>query len=286
MLGAHLSTAGGLHNALIEAERLRMGTVQVFTRNQRQWEPSPLSDDEISLWISHLDRLGWTQITSHASYLINLGSPEDDKWEKSIEAMIREVQRCDVLRIPIAVVHPGSHRGEGEKWGIKRVGAALTEVISRTPGSGCRICLETTAGSGNLLGGRFEHLAGIRQAVGSRKRGRIGTCFDTCHVSAAGYDMSRPGLADEVIRRYDDVIGLDTLGCFHLNDSKEPIGSRRDRHEHIGEGYVGKAAFCAIMADRRFRDVPKILETPKGETEKGTPWDTVNIRRLRRMQRS
>lgn len=285
MLGSHLSTAGGLHNALIEAERLKMDTVQVFTRNQRQWSPSPLTDDEVAAWLGHLNRLGWTKITSHASYLINLAGPDDEKWQRSIEALVLEVKRCDALRIPVAVVHPGSHLGEGEQWGIRRVADALKEVLSQTPKSACRICLETTAGGGNLLGGQFEHLASIRQALGSRKRARIGTCFDTCHVSSAGYDMSRPDLADEVIRRYDDVIGLDTLGCFHLNDSKEPIGSRKDRHEHIGEGYVGRAAFRAIMADPRFDDVPRILETPKGENDKGTPWDTVNIRRLRRMVR-
>jgi len=281
MIGSHLSIAGGLHEALLRAESLKMQTVQVFTKNQRQWSARPLSHETITLWLTELHRLGWTKTVSHASYLINLASVDSEIRPKSIAAMIDEVQRCEVLEIPYLVVHPGSHKGRGEEDGIKSIVTALDEVLDSTEGLKTLICLETTAGGGNLLGGRFEHLAEIILQV--NQPDRLATCFDTCHVAAAGYDMSETKKAASVFREFDRVVGLKTLMCFHLNDSKMPIGSHKDRHAHIGDGFVGLDAFRYILSQSRFKSIPKIMETPKEMTPKGTPWDTVNLRRLKRL---
>lgn len=281
MLGSHLSISGGLHHALLEGERLKMDTVQVFTRNQRQWTAKPLQPDEIAAWVRERDRLGWRRTVSHASYLINLASPEADTWTKSIDAMTAEVERCEALGIPYAVVHPGSHRGEGEAFGVARIAEALNTVLARTAGGSSIICLETTVGGGAQIGGRFEHLAAIRDRVAVPER--VGVCLDTCHIAAAGYDISTTEKAASVFDEFDRVVGLEVLHCIHVNDSREPIGSHRDRHAHIGEGHVGKAGFAFVMCHPRFAQVPKILETPKDETAKGTPYDVVNLRRLRKM---
>lgn len=282
MLGSHLSVAGGLVNALIEAQRLKFETVQVFTKNQRQWAAKPLDPGVVRDWLSELQRLGWEDRTvSHASYLINLASPDKDTYSKSIDAMTDEVERCEALSIPYCVVHPGSHKETGLKNGIKRIAKALNEVTRRTRGFKTIVLLETTVGSGAQIGGEFEHLAEIRQKA--RERERIGTCFDTCHVSSAGYNLSTRAKARQILGQFDRIVGLSTLRCFHLNDSKEPIGSRKDRHEHIGDGYVGRGVFEVLMNGREFAPIPMILETAKTSTPKGTPMDTVNRRRLLRM---
>ncbi|MFG0328865.1 MAG: deoxyribonuclease IV [Phycisphaerales bacterium] len=284
MLGSHLSVAGGLHHALIEAKRLKMETVQVFTKNQRQWKARPLDEESIRLWLVEKHALGWTAVVSHASYLINLASPDDTIWRKSIDAMVDEIERATRLEIPGVVVHPGSHRGAGEAVGIARIVAAIDEIIERTPESSTQILLETTVGGGAQIGGRFEHLAEIRGRVAHPER--VVTCVDTCHITAAGYDISTLKKAAGVFEEFDRVVGLSQIRCFHLNDSKTPLGSHRDRHEHIGDGYVGRPGFEYIVNHPDFQDIPMILETEKGETEKGTPLDTVNLRRLRRLIQS
>ncbi|MFW5653227.1 MAG: deoxyribonuclease IV, partial [Planctomycetota bacterium] len=275
--------AGGLHNALLEGERLRMETVQVFTRNQRQWKAKPLADDEIAPWARELRRLGWTKTISHASYLINLASPDGDIWEKSVDAMTAEVERCESLTIPFAVVHPGSHKGEGESFGIDRIARSIDEICQRTRGFKNVTCLETTVGGGNQIGGRFEHLAAILDRVAQPER--VGVCLDTCHIAAAGYDISTTERAEAVFAEFDRTVGLALLHCIHVNDSQGPIGSHRDRHAHIGEGHVGKPGFAYVMCHPALRQVPKVLETPKGETPKGTAYDVLNLRRLRKMMR-
>jgi len=285
MFGSHLSVAGGLVNALHKARQYRMETVQVFTKNQRQWSAKPLEKSVIDDWLAELRRLGWEDRTvSHASYLINLASPEEANHRKSIEAMVDEVERCEALEIPFCVVHPGSHKGDGLEPGLRRIVEALDETVKRTAGFRTLILLETTVGGGNQIGGEFEHLAAVRDRV--REPERIATCLDTCHIAAAGYDISTSERAQAVFERYDEVVGLEHLRCFHLNDSKFPIGSRRDRHEHIGDGYVGKPGFAYIVNEPRFRTVPMILETEKTETPKGTPMDVVNLRRLKRLIRT
>lgn len=282
MLGSHLSVAGGLVNALYEAQRLKMATVQIFTANQRQWSPKTPSPEDVEAWRAELGRLGWTKVVSHAGYLINLASPDSELYRRSVDAMTREVQRCAELEIRYAVVHPGSHRDSGERAGLARIVKALDAIIRRTRGCEVVICLETTVGAGSQLGGRFEHLAEILDGV--RDPDRVGTCLDTCHVTAAGYDLSTLPKARGVFDLFDDLVGLKNLHCIHINDSKEPIGSHRDRHAHIGDGHVGISAFRFIVNCPRLQEIPAILETKKGTTAKGTPWDVVNLRRLRRLQ--
>ena len=279
MLGSHLSVAGGYVNALHEAERLNMQTVQIFTKNQRQWKASPMDHAAVNDWLAELHRLGWTQTVSHASYLINLATPADEHFEKSIDSMTDEVERAETLEVRYVVVHPGSSLTSSEEDGIGRLVKAIDEVTRRTRGFNAISCLETTVGGGHQIGGRFEHLAAVRERLAQPER--VGTCFDTCHVTAAGYDMSTPKAAKAVFEQYDAIVGLDHLRCFHLNDSKFPCGSHRDRHEHIGHGEVGLPCFEYIMRSRPFAGRPKILETEKGQADDGTPWDTINLSRLR-----
>lgn len=281
MLGSHLSVAGGYINALREAVRLEMQTVQIFTKNQRQWKAPAMDPAAAAEWLTELRRLRWTNTVSHASYLINLATPDDGHYRKSIDAMTDEMERAETLEVAFVVVHPGSSLESTEDQGIRRLVGAIDEVNRRTAGFRARLCLETTVGGGSQIGGRFEHLAAVRQAVAQPER--VGTCFDTCHVTAAGYDMSTPASARAVFDEFDRVVGLEHLCCFHLNDSKFPCGSHRDRHEHIGLGEVGIACFRHVMTTGRFARTPKILETEKTETEDGTPWDTINLRELRRL---
>ena len=308
MFGAHLSIAGGVVNALIEARRLRMDCVQVFTRNQRQWSVRALADDDRAAWLAGLRELGWhrrsarPRTVSHASYLINLASPDRLLWRKSVALHRVELERCETLAIPLCVVHPGAHLGKSsppaagepgaqisrhELWGLKRVIKALDRVHRDLPGHRTVTCLETTAGAGTTLGYSFEHLALVRASVGEPHR--IGFCFDTCHVTAAGYDMTTDAGAKAVLKRFDEVCGRRNLRVFHLNDSVGAVGSRRDRHTHIGHGACGLSCFRAIVNLGAFARVPKILETPKGiangTKSRGVPWDVVNIRRLKRLMR-
>lgn len=281
MLGSHLSVAGGYVNALREAERLGMQTVQIFTKNQRQWKAAPLDSAAAADWLAEKRRLGWTQTVSHASYLINLATPDNEHSAKSIDAMTDEMERAEALEIAYVVVHPGSSLTTPLEDGLRRLIAAVDEVLRRTAGFRALLCLETTVGGGSQIGGRFEHLAAVRQAVAAPER--VGTCFDTCHVTAAGYDLSTPRAVRAAFDEFDNVVGLDHLSCFHLNDSKFGCGSHRDRHEHIGLGLVGLACFEHIMRHRSFAGRPKILETEKAEAADGTPWDTINLRKLRQL---
>lgn len=281
MLGSHLSVAGGYVNALREAERLEMQTVQIFTKNQRQWTAAPLDGAAVADWLAEQRRLGWSQTVSHASYLINLATPDDDHYARSIDAMTDEMERAEALAIAFVVVHPGSSLAAPLESGLRRLTAAIDEIHRRTAGFRALLCLETTVGGGSQIGGRFEHLAAVRESVAAPER--VGTCFDTCHVTAAGYDLSTPLAVRAAFDEFDALIGLDHLACFHLNDSKFPCGSRRDRHEHIGLGQVGLACFEFIMRSRTFADRPKILETEKAEAADGTPWDTINVRKLRHL---
>ncbi|RMH26005.1 MAG: deoxyribonuclease IV [Planctomycetota bacterium] len=295
MLGSHLSVAGGLVNALHEARRLRFDTVQIFTKNQRQWRVPPLKEDARDDWLRELRELGWEGRTaSHASYLANLGSPDRSLWEKSLGLMRAEVERCDALSIPYLVFHPGAHMGASEedaRAGCDRVAQGVRRLIDQTPDGSTVLCLENTAGAGTTLGRTFEELAriaqgavrGLRGSARSRAEARIGFCFDTCHALAAGYDITTAEGVREVFDRFDRALGLGRLRVLHLNDSKGALGSRVDRHTHIGDGAVGLEAFRHIMNRPEFRLVPKILETPKGESPKGTPWDTINRRRLERL---
>lgn len=290
MFGSHLSIAGGLVNALTEAESLELDTVQVFTKNQRQWAFKPLDPGARDDWLAELDRLGWRDRTvSHDSYLINLASPNDELWEKSINLMREEIQRCRQLSIPNLVSHPGAHTGSGVENGLRRIAKAYKRLFRETRGYEVTICLEDTAGGGSTLGRTFEELATladmIHEEAGPDAEGRVGFCLDTCHMLAGGYDITTAQKMRGVLDEFDRVCGLSNLRVFHINDSKGALDSRIDRHEHLTKGEVGPGAFSVIATDPRLAHVPKIMETPKGKTPKGTPWDTLNLRRLRRMIR-
>ncbi len=290
MIGSHLSIAGGLVNALLEAEKLKLDTVQVFTKNQRQWRVKPLEDDAVEDWMRELARLGWEDRTvSHDSYLINLASPDDELWKKSTAMMQEELERCDRLSIPYLVSHPGAHTGSGADAGLTRIAKAYKKIFRKTRGSGVVLCLENTAGGGSTLGRTFDELADLAERIhneaGADADDRVGFCIDTCHALAGGYDIRTEDQANAVLEELDQICGLDRVRVLHLNDSKGDFDSRRDRHEHIGKGRVGMGAFSAIMNHPDLTEVPKIMETPKGETPKGTPLDTLNLRRLRKVLR-
>lgn len=262
-LGAHMSTAGGVSKAFERGQSIGCDTMQIFTRNQNRWDSKPLTPEEIERWHAAAASTGIAPVVSHASYLINLGSPDDALWEKSIEAMVDELQRAEALGLLGVVVHPGAHMEQGEEAGIARVIAGLDRVHAATPGFRTLTLLEITAGQGSTLGYRFEHLAAMRQGVAEPER--VAVCFDTCHAFAAGYDLRTPETYAATMAEFDRVIGLELLKCFHFNDSKGTLGNRKDRHEHIGKGGIGLSGFAHILNDPRFAHVPMILETPKSD---------------------
>lgn len=279
MFGSHLSIAGGMHKALLEAERLGFSTTQVFTKNQQQWNCSPLPQETIDQWASHRDRLNFTKTVSHDSYLINLASPDPALREKSIALFVEELRRCALLGIPYLVSHPGAHVGDGEEAGLARVAESLDIVHERVPADGVITCLEITAGQGSSLGYRLEHLAAIMEKVKSPKR--LGVCLDTAHLFAAGYDFRGRKYA-KFRKQVDLIIGISSVKVLHLNDSKKELGSRVDRHEHIGRGLIGLEGFKPFVRDDAFADIPKILETAKEkDPESGRDWDEINLETLR-----
>ncbi len=295
MFGSHLSIAGGMHNALLEAEKLALDAVQVFTKNQQQWKVKPLGDRGVAEWNLHRDRLAFQdRVVSHASYLINLASPDNALWKKSIDLMTIEIERCEALGIRYLVHHPGAFTTSTADEGLTRIAKAYQTLLSRTEGFRTILCLENTVGSGSNLGRTFDELADLRARILelSSEPERVAYCFDTCHAHAAGYDMStRPG-GEFVLDLFDQLCGLANLKVMHLNDSKGELGSRRDRHAHIGEGTLASgvskkalssSGFAAVVNHPALRDIPKILETPKETTEAGTPMDRINLRRLTRL---
>jgi deoxyribonuclease-4 len=278
ILGAHMSIAGGYYKAVQAAQRSGCDCVQLFTKNNNQWRAKPLTQDDADRFQAALVDLGITHPTSHNCYLINLASPDDDLWKKSIDSMIVEVQRAQFLGIPYVVAHPGAFTTSSESRGLKRIVRALNEVHRQTKGSRTQILLETTAGQGSNLGWKFEHLACLLDGV--RAPERLGVCFDTCHVFAAGYPMATQKDYRATLRAFNTTVGVKQIKAFHLNDSKTPLGSRVDRHAHIGQGEMGLEPFRHLLNDRRFRKVPMYLETPKQDT-RGRDLDRLNLKRLR-----
>jgi deoxyribonuclease-4 len=275
MFGSHLSIAGGLHQALLAAEALHLQTVQIFTRNQRQWTAPPFREDAVLQFHSEASRLGFRQIVAHDSYLINLAAGDAPLRRRSIAALAGELERCDQLGIAFLVTHGGSHGGAGETAGLRRMIDSLERVFKQTASRNVILCLETTAGQGTALGWKFEHLRAIIEAV--RAEHRLGVCLDTCHILAAGYDITTERGMAATLRQFDCIVGRDRLRVLHLNDSLKPRGSRVDRHAHIGRGCVGLPAFSYICRQKRFAAIPKILETPKGFAPNGRLWDQINL---------
>jgi len=275
-LGAHMSIGGGMPQAIARAQAVDATALQVFVKSSNQWVARAFAPGEAEAYRASSREAGLDRHTlAHASYLINLASPDDALWEKSVVAFRVELDRCDALGIPWLVVHPGAHVGSGAASGIARVAAGLDRAL-RASEHGAGVLLENTAGQGSTLGARFEELGEILAAV--KQPGRVGLCFDTCHALAAGYEFRTPASYAETFAALDRAIGLDKLHGIHLNDSKGDLGSRRDRHEHIGKGKVGLEAFKLILSDVRFRDVPMVLETEKGDD---LAEDRVNLEVLR-----
>jgi deoxyribonuclease-4 len=275
-LGAHISIAGGIFLSCERARDLGCDALQIFVKNERRWGARPIPEDEAARFRKARKEYGLRGALAHDSYLINLASPDRALREKSAAAFMDEMERCETLGIEGLVTHPGSPGEAGEERGLSLMAAALDGIFRRTRGFEVRVLLETTAGQGSTLGWKFEQLASIRDRL--EDPGRLGFCLDTCHAFAAGYDLSTPSGYDRTMEELDRVLGLRNLRAIHVNDSRKGLGSRVDRHEHIGRGEIGLGAFRKLMRDPRLRDVPKVLETPK---EGGM--DAVNLGVLRRL---
>jgi len=278
LVGAHVSIAGGIWKAPARGDALGCSAIQIFTRNATRWNADPLTEEEIALFKKERERTGIT-VLAHDSYLINLGSPKPKLIGKSVNAFLEEMERCETLEIPFLVMHPGSHTGSGEDRGLKSVSRALNHLLEETAGFCVKILLENTAGQGSSLGWSFEHLDRILQEITAPER--MGVCLDTCHAYAAGYDLSDRAGYVRVMQEFDRVVGMDTIEALHLNDCKKGLGSRTDRHEHLGRGTLGLECFRLIMNDARFDRVPKIIETPN-ELD-GVEMDPVNLKLLREL---
>lgn len=276
--GAHVSVAGGLHKAAETARQLGMETLQIFTKNANQWVGKPLTEDEIRAFKAAVKAASLKHPTAHDSYLINLASPNEELYQRSIGAFADELERAESLGLSYLVTHPGAHTGSGVEAGVERVAAAIDVVHERCAGFKVRVLLETTAGSGTTLGAKFEELAAIRNRV--QDASRIGVCLDTCHVFAAGYPLGTDAEYRATFEQFDNVIGLSNLKLFHVNDSARELGSRVDRHAGLGLGHIGLEPFRRLVTDSRFKRLPMILETPK-EDDDGREMDPVNLAILR-----
>jgi len=278
LLGSHMSIAGGVYNSLISGKELGCTTIQIFTKSNNQWKARPLAASEISEFRAKQKEYQISPVVAHDSYLINVASPDKALQKKSMDALLIELQRCEALGISHLVMHPGSHVGTGEKEGLKRIAQAINWLHSETKDFTTQIALETTAGQGTNLGYRFEQIAEIMDLTEQKKR--LAVCLDTCHIFAAGYDIRTEAGREKTVAEFDKIIGLEKLKVIHFNDSIKDFGSRVDRHEHIGKGKIGLEGFRFFMNDKRFENIPKILETPKDEEGK---WDRMNLATLRKL---
>ncbi len=262
-LGAHESIGGGLHKAFDRAQSVGCETLQIFVKSNRSWAVKPLTEEDIERFKAKAEETDIQPVVGHTSYLLNLGTPNDTLWKRSRDTLIIELERCEALGVPYLVLHPGSHVGTGEEAGLARVAQALGEVHAATPGFRAQILLEATAGQGTNLGYRFEHLGWLLEHTPTGER--MGICLDTCHIFAAGYELRTPEGYAATMEAFDRIVGLQRLLALHLNDSKGGLGSRKDRHEHIGKGHIGLEGFRHVLNDSRLANLPGLLETPKSD---------------------
>ncbi len=279
-LGAHMSIAGGMHRALERARSAGCNAAQLFVKSSNQWRARPLAPEEIERFRSLAALFAPGFVVGHASYLLNVASPDPRLLERSIDCLGDELRRAGALGIPYLVIHPGSHRGEGSVRGCRRAARAIDAALAAAKGSGTGLLLETTAGQGSALGRTFEEIARIMELC--HRGDRLGVCFDTCHAFAAGYDLRAKRSFDRTFELFDRTIGLERLKVFHLNDSSRELGSGVDRHAHIGRGTIGETAFSLLVNDGRFLDRPMILETPKDERGRNDRRNLAVLRALRR----
>lgn len=275
-LGAHMSIAGGPAKALERGQSIGCDAIQIFTRNANRWTSKDLTDEEVEAFARAREATGIHPIVAHGSYLINLASPDDDLWTRSVEALVIELERCRRLGVRDYVLHPGAHMDAGEEAGMARVVEGLNRAFAATADADVIVSLENTAGQGSALGTTFEQLAWMAESA--TPSARVGVCFDTAHALAAGLEFRDPASYAAMWRQLDTAVGLDRLRAIHLNDAKRDLGSHVDRHAHIGEGCVGLEAFRLLVNDPALRHVPMLLETPKGEDMRE---DVENLARLR-----
>ena len=280
LLGAHVSTGGGIARAVERASTIGCTAMQIFVKNNMRWFAQPLNEGEISAFREHPLRHSLRCVFGHSGYLINLAARDPAFHELSVRSLCEELVRADRLGLPFLVLHPGAHMGEGVEMGLEKVVASLDAIFKTVPRVKTRIALETTAGQGSSLGRTFEELAFILR--GCRQPERLCICIDTAHLFAAGYDLHTEEGIRRTFARFRRVIGFERLAAIHMNDSKTPAGSHVDRHEHIGKGKIGLHVFRYIMREPRFRNIPKVIETPKG---RDMAEDVVNLGMLRSLCR-
>lgn len=279
-VGVHVSIAGSIDKAVDRAQEKGCDTFQIFSRNPRGWKIKTLSETEINRFTEKVDRSGIFPPVDHMPYLPNLAAPTDEVYEKSVATLNTELKRCNALKIPYLVTHLGSHRGSGHEVGLKRIVDAINTAfrdVDEEEDNGVILLLENTAGTKNSMGGSFEDIRNIMDRIEHNER--IGICFDTCHAFAAGYEVRTEDSLDKTLQHFDAVLGLQNLKLVHLNDAKGGLGSRLDRHEHIGLGYIGEDGFRLILNDARLKELPMILETPIDDRRD----DTGNLQKVREL---
>jgi deoxyribonuclease IV len=276
LIGAHISTKGGLHTAFERAAAVSASAMAIFAKNSNQWKGKILTDDDCALF--H-EKRSVQPVLTHASYLINLATTNPLFHQKSIAAMIDELDRAERLGIHAVVLHPGAHMGAGANAGIDQIARSIDQIHRAIPQHRVVTLLETSAGQGSCLGCSFQELGRIQSLVDDKRR--VGVCIDTCHVFAAGYDIRTRDGYEQMVEEVETHVGIANVGAFHLNDSKKPLGSRVDRHQHIGKGEIGSDAFGFVLNDPRFARIPKLIETPKNPDNS---WDVENLTRLRSLR--
>lgn len=275
-----MSIAGGLHLAFTRIQEVQGESLQIFLSNQRQWQTASLTSEMVEDFRQEWRKTNSMPVAAHDSYLINLAAPDPTTLERSVAAFAEELQRAATLGIPFLITHPGSHRGDGVEAGLQRFVQNMDRAITRSKTSTVMVLIENTAGQGTNLGSTFEEISFIINE--SQYSDGLGVCFDTSHAFAAGYDIRTRVTYEYTLSNFDQIIGLEKLKFFHLNDSKRPLGSRVDRHEHIGKGEIGLAGFRMLLNDQRFQQHPMVLETPKGKELKE---DKKNLKVLRSLCR-